>query len=95
MEIFDIFGFPRRLHSDQGKEFINKTLVELCKLAMIEKTKTTAYHPAGNGTVERLHQFFKNAAASFVRDDHRNWDEIFRFLIPAYNNARHAATRFF
>ena len=49
------YRFPLKLHSDNGKNFTSKTIKELCKLSGIEKTRTTVYHPMGNGMCERFH----------------------------------------
>ena len=49
-------GFPRCLMSDQGKEFCNNILKEMCYYLNIKKVRTTPYHPQSNGTVERVHQ---------------------------------------
>ena len=45
--VFCIYGFPERIHSDQGGNFETKLIAEL--LTGITKTHTTAYHPMGNG----------------------------------------------
>ena len=42
---------PKRLISDQGKEFLNKAIKRLCELMNIKKVTTTAYHPNSNGFV--------------------------------------------
>jgi hypothetical protein len=91
LDVFTMLGFPNRLHSDRGSQFTSNVLKELCKIFLVEKTFTTAYHPQGNGAVERIHQFFKNAVSAFVRSDHRDWDEVLRYLMPVYNNAIHEA----
>ena len=39
------FGMPSVTHSDQGREFENKVMQELCLLCGAHKTKTTPYHP--------------------------------------------------
>ena len=82
-------GHPARLHSDQGPEFINETLEELCKLFIINKSMTTAYHPQGNAYAERIHQFFKNALSAFVRHDQRDWDVYLPALINVYQDSIH------
>lgn len=42
------YGFPEKLHSDQGTDFKSRMIKELFKVAAISKTRTTAYHLKGN-----------------------------------------------
>ncbi len=47
---------PRVLLSDNGAEFRNKVLAEICRQFGITQTLTVAYHPASNGLVERTNR---------------------------------------
>ena len=55
-EYFSVFGFPRRLMSDQAPEFLGKVIAALCDLLGVAKIRTSPYHPQSNGAVERAHQ---------------------------------------
>ena len=48
------FGIPRRIHSDQDRNFILSIGKELCTVYGIEQIKTTSYHPMSNGQTERM-----------------------------------------
>ena len=58
-EIFSKSGFPKKLLTDQGKQFTGALMQELCKLLQIEKIQTSAYHPQTNGCLERWHGTLK------------------------------------
>ena len=49
-EFFSVFGFPRRLMSDQASEFTGQVISELCDLLGVTKIRTSPYHPQTNGT---------------------------------------------
>ncbi len=47
------FGVPEVIHSDRGANFQSSLMSELYTLCGITRTRTTAYHPQGDGLVER------------------------------------------
>ncbi len=57
---FCMFGIPAQIHTDGGKEFVNKLMTELCELLNIQHTKTTPYHPQCNSQVEVFNKTVKN-----------------------------------
>jgi hypothetical protein len=89
---FSIFGVPARLISDQGKNFESKLIAELCELLGVEKVRTTAYHPQGNGQVERANQTLIKMLRKLNSDDKREWYAHLPTLTHAYNCTRSAVT---
>ncbi|KAL4000643.1 microtubule-associated protein 11 [Sarotherodon galilaeus] len=51
---FCIYGFPKRLHLDQGANFESVLIPELLNVAGVQKSHTTPYHLMGNGSCERM-----------------------------------------
>ena len=91
-EFFSVFSPPRRLISDQGKTFTSKVVTELCNLLGIEKLTTTAYHPEGNGQVERANQTIFRMIGTLTKDEKADWPRHLASLTFAYNSTRSAIT---
>ena len=90
--VFMHYGFPLRLHSDQGKNFVSSTIKHLCNLAGIKKSRTTPYHAMGNGQCERFNRTLLNMLGTLTPTDKLNWKKHISNLTHAYNCTRHDST---
>ncbi|UYV73203.1 K02A2.6-like [Cordylochernes scorpioides] len=87
-----IFGVPRILHSDQGRNFESNIFQELCRRLGIEKTRTTPLHPQSDGMVERFNRTLTQHLTMFVDQNQRDWDQHLPMLLMAYRSAEHEST---
>lgn len=85
------YGFPSRLHSDQGRDFESRTIRELCSLIGAEKVRTTPYHPQGN-PVERFNRTLLSMLGTLEEKDKQHWRDFVKPLVHAYNCARNDTT---
>lgn len=58
------FGVPSTVTTDRGRQFESALFTSVTSLLGCARIRTTAYHPASNGLVERLHRHLKAALAS-------------------------------
>ena len=52
--LITMYGTPRSLLTDQGRNYESSEILELCHLFRIHKLQTTSYHPQSNGVCERF-----------------------------------------
>jgi hypothetical protein len=84
------FGIPAQIHTDGGKEFINKLSAELFQLLNVSHTKTSPAHPQCNAQVEVFNKTVKKFLRSFVDDTTFNWETFLLALAISYNTSYHS-----
>jgi transposase InsO family protein len=89
---FAKFGIPAQIqiHTDGGKEFVNKLLAEPFQLLNVRHTKTSPAHLQCNAQVEVFNKTVKKFLQSFVDDMTLNWETFLPALAISYNTSYHS-----
>ena len=93
--LITVYGTPRSILTEQGRNFESSEFLEFCTLFRIHKLRTTSYHPQSNGVCERFHQTLKSGLRK-VLGEHQisSWDLYLNFIVFAYNLSIHSSTGF-
>lgn len=91
-EWFYKFGVPGRIHSDQGRNFESALIRQLCELYQVRKSRTTPYHPAGNGQCERFNCTLHNLLRTLPGSRKRDWASCLSQVVFCYNTTPHQVT---
>ena len=86
------YGFPVRIHADQGRNFEGHLIKELCKVCGVKKSRTTPYHPQGNGQTERFNHTLLNMLGTLETNQKQDWKQHVGAMTHAYNATRHDST---
>ena len=86
------FTTPAMIVSDNGSEFNNQILEELCKLFNIKKINIQEYRPQSNGVVERLNRKIITCLRSLIDPRSITWDVWIPHVKCALNSQINSAT---
>lgn len=91
-EIFNVFGYPRIIRTDQGTNFMSDQFAEFLTERDIKHYISNAYHPQGQGQVERMNRTLGERIKIFADENHRKWDEKLPSILFGINSAVHSTT---
>ena len=83
-----IWGCPVSVLSDNGRHFLLGQLsAAIFKRLRVRKIATSAYHPSGNGGVERVNHTMAQMLVMAVNERQDDWDVHLPHVEFAHNNS--------
>lgn len=92
--VFDRFGAPKCLVSDNAPSFCNQHVNRLISRYRIEHRKAAASHHTGNAMVERVIQSFHEKLSLMTHDpaSASDWESALPVAIFSLNSTKHSST---
>lgn len=78
--IFPHYGCPLQIVSDRDTRRRSEFFQAICKVAGIQLSMSTAYHPQTNGLTEKSNDSVETVLRHFVGADMTDWDEFLPFV---------------
>ncbi len=88
------FGCPLECHTDQGQNFMSTLFQTFCKVFEITQTRTSPYHPSGNGQCEVFNRTILQMVRSYISKGLRDWDEHLPLISMALHSMKNRSTGF-
>lgn len=91
--VFPVFGLPSILHSDNGREFVNKLIGEVVSMwpGQVQLVSGRPRHPQSQGLIEQAHYTLERMiSAKVVEDGSKSppWTNWLPYIVCKYNNLK-------
>ena len=91
-QFFPVYGFPQSFQLDNATSWKSALFKDVCNLLGIKITHSTPYHPASNGSVERMHRDLNTALRAMVGKEAAEWENAVPAILFAFRTNVHSAT---
>jgi transposase InsO family protein len=85
-QIFNDFGFPKVIQSDNGPEFVNRIISKMLTLSGVDHRRITPYHARADGKVERNIGTVMTIIRKHLHGANTNWPAFVPWAQSAINN---------
>jgi transposase InsO family protein len=82
------------LMTDQERPFTSAFFKETCKILEVKQMHSSAYHPAGNGTIEKMRKTKNHVLCHYVNASGKTWDDLITFHLMAHRATSHGTRGF-
>jgi len=89
--VINPFTTPKVILSDNGGEFRNQLIAELCTAFNIQQTFIVAHHPSSNGLVERANRKILEALRHVTNRFSQTWDTFLSHIAASINSSYNAS----
>lgn len=92
--IITFVGVPSELITDRGRNFVSGEVERFCNQHRIKHLRTSPYHPATNGLIERMHSMLNHGISALCSTRVDRWDEYVDEVVFGIRVRTHAITKF-
>ena len=85
-QIFNDFGFPKVIQSDNGPEYVNRIINKMLTLSGVDHRRITPYHARADGKVERNIGTTMTILRKHLHGAHDNWPAFLPWAQSCINN---------
>ena len=93
---FEFFGEPEEFGSDNGREFINPSVINYLNEKNIKMINGLPYNPRSQGAVERIHNTIRNGLLTIFLENTNEFNlekDLIKYM-NIYNKSVHQTTKF-
>ena len=88
------YGFPKKIQSDQGRNFESQLVAYLCMQMGTQKIWTSPYHPETNGQCERFNSTLLGILGMLPQKKKSEWKNHIGTLVDACNCTQNSTMGF-